>query len=328
MKKLFLSFLFAVSAAGIVPVFAQENADQIDLRTPTPTELYRRFNTTDNVVLCVRFWGDVCNDIVVVGNYNDWDVSDVSALVRMNPLEGYTNWYVAELPFAPGLRIKPVQLDNDGTLNWNFQTGGIGDWTFAGAQAAALELNDYEGECNLFVQAPGVYIYEAAWKNNCTPCDIDKPGRVEMTIFGILALFIIIGLVCGRAAAKKQSAHALLSIVGGIAAALVILGIMFKVLHWSGATMLLLIAMAVLLFFCFAGIAGSPHCSQDAKPACNILRYIGIALFLALAVLAIGVVFKTFHWPGASLLLLCSGCALALLAILAGIFCAKVHKDK
>jgi hypothetical protein len=92
-----------------------------------------------------------------------------------------------------------------------------------------------------------------------------------------------------------------------------LLGILFKTLHWPGANIILLpgafltaVASALLL------VRGSgPMTIHVRRPG---------ALFAAMTVVLFGVLFKMMHWPGASILLLVGmlSCAAGILFLGAG----------
>lgn len=76
-----------------------------------------------------------------------------------------------------------------------------------------------------------------------------------------------------------------------------LIGILFKVLHWPGANVImlagaLLTLVAVVLLLVRSG---QPLTIQVRRPA---------LLFASVAVALFGVLFKMMHWPGANIMLL------------------------
>ena len=147
--------------------------------SPTAAELSQLgYDVSNKVVLCFHFDERVCNDVVLAGNYNDWNVSDVSKLYKFEPIRSskYTGWYVAEMPFdtnAEYVSAKPIQLRNDGTFSWDYQCGDKDAWIYRGGKTADVQVSDIEGECHVNYPTAGAYIYEIAyWKLHKNPCNL------------------------------------------------------------------------------------------------------------------------------------------------------------
>ena len=92
--------------------------------TPTLGDLMDEYDVENNVVLCVFFESEICDDIVIAGSYNEWNTEDIVSMIHMEELEGFDGWYVAEIPYVEGVQAKPVQLQ-DGAFSWDFQTGAV-----------------------------------------------------------------------------------------------------------------------------------------------------------------------------------------------------------
>ena len=140
-------------------------------KVPTSTDLANYGSLSSDVILALYFDVAPCNDVVLAGTYNNWNTDDVAALTRFEPVTGFDGWYVASFPFEEGAAGKAVQLKNDGTFNWLYQTGDANAWISQGGNAATIEAG-YDGECNVSYPKAGAYIYEIAyWKNNNNPCE-------------------------------------------------------------------------------------------------------------------------------------------------------------
>lgn len=87
--------------------------------------------------------------------------------------------------------------------------------------------------------------------------------------------------------------------IRSIAIAGCILGILFKTLHWPGASIILLTSGVRALM-----ALGRPLFRWPG-PMTVQLRYPAMLIGAVMAVIA-GGLFKTMHWPGASMLLMCS----------------------
>jgi len=167
--KYFLSTLSLVALT--CSMFAARNI------VPNPADL-AAFNPTNNAVLCAYFDGPVCNDIVLAGDYNNWNTNP-SKMVKMRPVEGFAGWYAGGVtPDANGAdkKFKPVQLTADGTFSWDFQCGGPSVWVKANPNGATLDVQAEQGgtECCLHYKKAGAYIYYCtAWKG-ASPCQEPK----------------------------------------------------------------------------------------------------------------------------------------------------------
>ena len=151
------------------------------INVPTVADVAATHDPINNVILCCYFDEEVCNDVVFVGNYNNWS-NDPSQCLTFAALPNYNGWYVAEIPWSLGTNGdgstfapygKPVQLKNDGSFDWEYQTGDTGAWiNLGGVGAQTVNLSaGYNGEADVSYPAPGVYIYEIAyWKKHQVPC--------------------------------------------------------------------------------------------------------------------------------------------------------------
>ncbi|MEZ5072478.1 MAG: hypothetical protein R2751_16310 [Bacteroidales bacterium] len=95
-------------------------------------------------------------------------------------------------------------------------------------------------------------------------------------------------------------------IIGTIAPALVILGSIFKVLHWPGAGIaltigLVLLALVYIPVFVTLRIRDT---RKQGKPVNLAMHYVGMASGM---VFILGALFKIMHWPGASVMVVLSG---------------------
>ena len=89
-----------------------------------------------------------------------------------------------------------------------------------------------------------------------------------------------------------------MKIFGNVSLATIGLATIFKLLHWPGASIMLVLGFVLLSFIFFpATLMANFRKTGRKKPFLNILAAIGgIALMM-------GILFKIQHWPGASVLL-------------------------
>ncbi len=143
---------------------------------PTAMDLLNAgFNPRANAVLALYFDVAPCNDVVLAGSYatdsmGNW-IMDPDQLAHFTRVEGFDGWYAAEMPYAnTSITVKPVQLDNDGSLNWNYQAGDADAWIYKGGDQLSIS-SSYAGEADVTIPSLGAYTYELAyWKNGNTPC--------------------------------------------------------------------------------------------------------------------------------------------------------------
>src|ERR1700741_2391193 len=86
--------------------------------------------------------------------------------------------------------------------------------------------------------------------------------------------------------------------ISGIACAVImLLGCMFKIMHWPGASMLFIIPVALFCLY-FLPIALIASYREEKK-----YKALHIVTFIVFLISMTGVLFKVIHWPGASILL-------------------------
>ncbi|MDA3866301.1 MAG: hypothetical protein PF489_06050 [Salinivirgaceae bacterium] len=114
----------------------------------------------------------------------------------------------------------------------------------------------------------------------------------------------------------------LMKIVGLAAPVLLGVGSMFKILHWPGASILLLLGFFVL---CFLFLPTSIYIFyKETRSSKNVLLF--LSGFIASIAISVGVLFKVQHWPYAQNLLL-GGFAVLLLIFLPTLLWVNYRKD-
>jgi hypothetical protein len=90
-----------------------------------------------------------------------------------------------------------------------------------------------------------------------------------------------------------------MKITGNVSLAFIAIGTLFKIMHWPGASPILILGFFTLCFIFFpAAIYLNYNYRKDQKkPLLNLSIGIGGVTFM------VGVLFKLMHWPGAALLL-------------------------
>lgn len=177
MKKF---FFFAVAAFASMSMFATPE------KCPTVDDVKQYYDTT-HIVLCAYFDEEICNDLVFVGTYNNWG-TDPATMIYGEPLEGFDGWYVFDVATVVGDGSdegKPVQLKEDGSFDWKYQTGDVASWIHIAGKELGL-MAGYNGEANVSYATAGIYIYESAYfKEHNSPC---SATALENTAAGAAAI--------------------------------------------------------------------------------------------------------------------------------------------
>lgn len=93
-----------------------------------------------------------------------------------------------------------------------------------------------------------------------------------------------------------------LNIIGYIAALTIVLGAIFKIEHWPGAGVLIVIGSSFLSFF-YLPVFIHYKLNETTKGEKKFINYLGA---FCGSVFNLGVLFKIMHWPGAGLLIVIS----------------------
>ena len=139
-------------------------------KTPTKADL-RDWYEDGQLCVCIYFEEEVCNDIVFIGSYNNWDSSDPSSMAKFSELEGFEGWYyVAVTDESAAIEGKPVQLKKDGSFSWDYQGGDAAAWTIHSGKVDIVP--GYAGECDLknYSKDEPVILTCAYFKNHNSPC--------------------------------------------------------------------------------------------------------------------------------------------------------------
>ena len=137
---------------------------------PTEADLTAAgYDLTTDVVFCVKFIDDatVCNDIYFIGTPSG---GALGTDVPFQPLTGFDGWYVASYPYESGFWGKPIHVDQEGHLSWDYQCGDVAAWSYAGGKVLNLTAG-YSGESEVAFGSAGAYIYKLSyWKFHGNPC--------------------------------------------------------------------------------------------------------------------------------------------------------------
>ena len=95
-------------------------------------------------------------------------------------------------------------------------------------------------------------------------------------------------------------------VFGILSSLLILVGVIFKALHWPGAAIILL--LGVVAFAAIYAILLFIDRQKHAKTA--ISKTSNVFVLLAMVLISVGFIFKTLHWPGAGVLIYISNFAL------------------
>lgn len=164
MKK--ITMFFAALAVAIV-----------SLATP-PTKIPTKADLADlyepgQLCVCIYFEEEVCNDIVFMGTYNNWDAANPNT-ATFSELEGFEGWYyVAITDESNPINGKPVQLKKDGSFSWDYQGGDANAWTIHSGSVDIVN-GEYGGgtECDMlnYSTKEPVIMTCAYFKQHNSPC--------------------------------------------------------------------------------------------------------------------------------------------------------------
>lgn len=93
---------------------------------------------------------------------------------------------------------------------------------------------------------------------------------------------------------KKQGLLFLTAFIGGAA---FMTGVLFKIMHWPGAHMLIFIGMCLITYLLIPYVLFSKLKNSEIKPGILLLGFVPLIIFIS------GLLFKIQHWPGANVLL-------------------------
>lgn len=193
MKKFYFAAL-AVATLALVgcepknpdPIIPEPDDTTVVVVAPTAADL-ADYEEDGSFVACVHFAGAVCNDIVFAGSYNGW-ATDPTSMVKFDALEGFDGWYVAVVPVTvteEGVEAndgKPVQLADDGSFSWDYQTGDVDSWEIVSGTVEIVP--GYSGESDLknWSSAEPVILKSLYWKNNQSPCVVVVEQEYTITL--------------------------------------------------------------------------------------------------------------------------------------------------
>jgi quinol-cytochrome oxidoreductase complex cytochrome b subunit len=105
-------------------------------------------------------------------------------------------------------------------------------------------------------------------------------------------------------------------IFNGLVLVLATVGILFKALHWPGASILLILAFGILFLSLFTAL-------RRENKAQGMSAFENVAMITTFSLLILGTAFRMLHWPGATVLIV-----LATASTLATVFYAVYRQNR
>ena len=187
MKKFFLAAL-AVATLALVGCEKKTVVDEptpdnpkdstevvVPVEDPTAEDL-ADYEEDGSYVVCINFEETVCNDIVFAGSYNGW-ATDPTSMIKFEALEGFEGWYVAVVPVTVNEETgeeandgKPVQLKEDGSFSWDYQTGDVDSWELISGSVEFVAGYAGEADCKNWTSAEPNIVKSHYFKNHQSPC--------------------------------------------------------------------------------------------------------------------------------------------------------------
>ncbi|MFP4060159.1 MAG: GldL-related protein [Bacteroidales bacterium] len=115
----------------------------------------------------------------------------------------------------------------------------------------------------------------------------------------------------------------LMKTTGVIGPALLGIGSLFKIFHWPGASIMLVLGFFVLCFMFFPASANVLY--KESKNKYGIFLF--VTGFLAVFTYSLGILFKVQHWPGAGMMIL-AGDIIGILVFLPALIIQRIRKSE
>ncbi len=144
------------------------------------------------------------------------------------------------------------------------------------------------------------------------------PGASPMLILGFFLLCFIFfpAAIYMNYTYSNENRKPFMNIAAGLGGIIFMVGVLFKLMHWPGAAMLLLAGWSIILaiFLPILLFAKLKEAQSSKEKSTYILGAIGLIIF------ELSTMFKMFHWPGAGPLMLLGS------VLLIGIFVPRFTK--
>lgn len=152
--------------------------------TEYPTnEVLSQYYEEGQLCVCIKFEGEVCNDIVFTGTYNQWATSKEEC-VLFQPVEGYEGWWVVAVDDDSAvIEGKPVQLRKDGSFSWENQAGDVASWTLLSGSVNIIQGVDTESDLVNYSKATPVVLVSAYWKEHRNLCEMDTMITYHVSLY-------------------------------------------------------------------------------------------------------------------------------------------------
>jgi hypothetical protein len=99
-------------------------------------------------------------------------------------------------------------------------------------------------------------------------------------------------------------------IFNGLALVLATVGILFKALHWPGASIMLILAFGILFLSLFTTL-------RRENKAQGMSAFENVSMIATFSLLILGTAFRMQHWPGANVLMVLASAAILAMVVYA-----------
>lgn len=106
------------------------------------------------------------------------------------------------------------------------------------------------------------------------------------------------------------------TIAGGLICTLLIVGVLFKSMHWPGASIFIILASGALSVYVLFVAKIMKFQVLTTAEQLSIFGSKSKLIGLSTSILIIGLLFKMLHWPGAGVMLLVGLCSIALICLI------------
>lgn len=138
--------------------------------TPAAADLLDYYEQ-GQLCVCIYFEAEICNDVVFIGTYCNWDTN--ADLAKFAPLPGFEGWYyVAITDASEDIQGKPVQLNADGSFTWDNQTGDVASWELVSGTVNIKQggMNELESDLQGYSTAEPVILISKYFKDHKDIC--------------------------------------------------------------------------------------------------------------------------------------------------------------
>lgn len=192
MKKLFMAVM-AIATIAMVSCKGKNEPtpEPTPTPTPTPTEQAPEFDVpADALVIAAYIPDGICKDVYMEGAYEGWNI-DPSVATRLAPVEGYANWYAAEIKIPTDVEdlaeymgtCKILLSDADGNVPGDWSSQWNSDKVIVHEGSAAELVDDMGSKALKFTAdalGAAVFVTINGWQSKpCVDYGVAKACKIK-----------------------------------------------------------------------------------------------------------------------------------------------------